>query len=293
VLAALRKKLGRSTRSGSLGGTAGPSRPPTSADGPNHWVLINNLLRELQSSREGIRAGYAWPILHTAAIAARTGRERISVLEFGVAGGNGLIAMEAAAMAAESELGVGIDIYGFDTGQGLPRPRDFRDAPFVSEEGSFPMDQDRLRARLDRAELILGDVASTVAPFLESDPSPIGFISFDLDYYTSTRDALAVLRADPRDLMPRILCYFDDVHGYPWGDFNGARLAIDEFNSDEAHRKIARLHGLKYTLPRSEFEQRWPDAMYVAHLFDHPAYADPEGTELVTRLDLIEPNGVT
>jgi hypothetical protein len=26
--------------------------------------------------------------------------------------------------------------------------------------------------------------------------------------------------------------------------------------------------------------------MYVAHAFDHPAYAEPEGTELVRRLDL-------
>jgi hypothetical protein len=291
MLAALRKRLSLSTRQRPLGTTAGSSQPPKPSDEPNHWVLINTLLGELQSSRAGIRASYAWPILHTAAIAARTARERVSVLEFGVAGGNGLIAMEIAAMAAESELGVGVDVYGFDTGQGLPRPRDFRDAPFASEEGCFPMDQDRLRGRLDRAELILGDVASTVPPFLDSDPSPIGFISFDLDYYTSTRDALAVLRGDPRNLMPRILCNFDDVHGYPWGDFNGARLAISEFNSEEGDRKIAQLHGLKYTLPGSEFHQRWPEAMYVAHLFDHPAYADPEGTELVKRLDLIEPNG--
>jgi hypothetical protein len=29
--------------------------------------------------------------------------------------------------------------------------------------------------------------------------------------------------------------------------------------------------------------------MYVAHAFDHPAYAEPEGTELTRRLDLADP----
>lgn len=255
-------------------------------DEPNHWQLINPLLEQIQSSSSALRANYTWPILHAAAIAARTGIKRLSVLEFGVAGGSGLVAMEGAAVAAESALGVRIDAYGFDTGTGLPEPRDYRDVPFASVEGDFPMDADRLRARLTRAELILGDVASTVSSFLESRPSPIGFVSFDLDYYSSTRDALAVLEADSSMLMPRLLCYFDDVHGYPWGDFNGARLAIREFNSNHRDRKIAEIHGLKYMLPRSEFDQRWPEAMYLAHAFDHPAYGDYEGTALVRRLDL-------
>jgi hypothetical protein len=282
--------LGRSARrqpAAKAVSTATPGPP----DDRNHWALISALLTRIQSSEPGLRPNYTWPILHAAAIASRRGPERVSVLEFGVAGGSGLVAMEAAAVAAGSALGVGIDVYGFDTGQGLPCPRDLRDVPFAAREGYFPMDQKRLRARLKRADLILGDVASTVASFLDSDPAPIGFMSFDLDYYSSTKDALAVLMGDARCLMPRILCYFDDVHGYPWGDFNGARLAINEFNSAQADRKIAQLHGLKYMLPPSEFDQRWPDAMYVAHVFDHPSYADPEGTELVKRLDLTEPNG--
>ena len=264
----------------------------TSSAKTNHWVLINSLLATIHGSLPDLRANYTWPILHAAAIASRTGRGRISVLEFGVAGGAGLVAMERAAVAAESALGVGIDVYGFDTGTGLPPPLDLRDAPFAGEEGAFPMDQNRLRARLERAQLILGNVADTVEAFLASDPAPIGFMSFDLDYYTSTRDALAVLLGDPRRLMPRVLCYFDDVHGYPWGDFNGARLAINEFNSAHAERKIAQLYGLKYILPPSEFNLRWPEAMYVAHLFDHPAYAELEGTALVTRLDLPESGAV-
>ena len=49
---------------------------------------------------------------------------------------------------------------------------------------------------------------------------------------------------------------------------------------------MAELRGLKYLLPGSEREVRWPEAMYLGHVFDHPAYADYEGTELVKRLDL-------
>jgi hypothetical protein len=227
-----------------------------------------------------------WPVLHAAAIAARTGLPRISVLEFGVAGGTGLLALEQAALVAEAHFGIAVDVYGFDSGTGLPRPRDLRDAPFAAAEGYFPLDEARLRSRLQRANLVLGDVSETVPAWLASSPSVIGFMAFDLDYYSSTRDALAVLAADPERLMPRVMCYFDDIHGYPWGDCNGARLAIIEFNRSSSTRNIARIHGLRYMLPSSELNQRWPEAIYIAHLFDHPRYAEPEGTEMVTRLDL-------
>jgi hypothetical protein len=253
---------------------------------PNHWALVNSLLGPIQASREGLRANYTWSVLHAASIALRTGRPRVSVAEFGVAGGNGLVALELAAAAVEDELGVGIDVYGFDTGSGLPPPRDHRDAPFIMDGGDFPMDLDLLRSRLSRAELVLGDVSETIPQFLASERSPLGFISFDLDYYSSTRDALLIMRGDAGPLLPRVLCYFDDTHGYPWGDFNGARLAIDEYNASGETRKLAQLHGLRFLLPESERAERWPEAMYVAHAFDHPDYAEPEGTELVRRLDL-------
>ena len=255
-------------------------------DQGNHWAVVNSLLGRIQQAGSGLRANYTWPVLHAASVAARTGRERISVLEFGVAGGNGLLALERAAAAVERSLGVGIEVFGFDTGRGLPPPRDHRDAPFLMKDGDFPMDQARLRSRLERAQLVLGDVVDTIPAFLDSEPAEIGFIAFDLDYHSSTRDALSVLLGAPQTVMPRVLCYFDDTHGYPWGEFNGARLAIAEYNLAHDRRKLAELHGLRYLLPRSEFEQRWPEAMYIAHAFDHPAYAEPEATELVTRLDL-------
>jgi hypothetical protein len=252
----------------------------------NHWTLVNGLLPEVQASGAGLRPHYSWSILHAASVAIRTGRDRMAVAELGVAGGAGLLAMEAAALDVERRLGVRIEVYGFDTGRGLPPAADLRDAPFLITAGDFPMDEAKLRPRLRRAELILGDVVETIPSFLSSEPPPIGFVAYDLDYYSSTRDALALLRADPASLFPRVLCYFDDVHGYPWGECNGALLAIREFSRPGDPRQLVRLPGLRYLLPGSERDARWPEAMYVAHAFDHPSYADPEGTELVRRLDL-------
>ena len=252
----------------------------------NHWATINNEFTRLFDQGKAPRPHYLCGTLHAANVAKYAGLEAVSVLEFGVAGGSGLAALEAAADDAKAAFGVRVDVYGFDTGQGLPPPKDHRDAPFLMEEGDFPMDPDVLRSRLQQAELILGNVEETVGAFAERDSAPIGFISFDLDYYSSTRDALLLLEGSHASLQPRVLCYFDDVHGYPWGDSNGARLAIREFNDSHEDRKVDQLHGLRHLLPRSEFEARWPEAIYLAHVFDHPRYADFEGTQITRRLDL-------
>lgn len=240
----------------------------------------------IQASGLPVRPNYTWCVLHAASVASRTGVPEISVLEFGVAGGNGLIALEAVAGEAERALGVGVRVHGFDTGEGLPPPRDHRDAPFLMEPGDFPMDQEALRERLDRAELSLGDVADTVPDFLDSSPAPVGFISFDLDYYSSTRDALRLLDGEPGSFLPRVLCYFDDIHFYPWGDSIGARLAIREFNEERTSRKLDAIHGMRFLFGPEQREERWLEALYLAHLFDHPRYDDFEGTQLVNRLDL-------
>ncbi len=265
----------------------GTLRPVSAgSEHPNHWFLINALLDEFQAGDDALRPNYTWSVLHAASIAMRTGRESVSVCEFGVAGGNGLVALERAADLASDRLGVDVRVYGFDTGEGLPPPRDNRDAPFLMDGGDFPMDVELLRSRLTRAELVLGDVRETIPEFMRSERPEIGFISFDLDYYSSTVDALEILRGEPAHLMPRVLCYFDDTHGYPWGDSNGARLAIAEHTARDDERTLDEIHGLKYLLPLSQRDERWPEAMYIAHAFDHPAYAEPEGTELTRRLDL-------
>lgn len=261
-------------------GTA-PTQPPA-----NHWAVVHSHFLRLAGGEAGARPNYLWSVLHAADVAARTGVPAISVVELGVAGGNGLLALERAAAEAADALGVAIEVYGFDTGAGLPATDDVRDAPFLMDPGDFPMDPEQLRGRLSGAELILGPVAETVPAFLAASKAPLAFASYDLDYYTSTRDALGLLRGDSAGCLPRVLCYFDDTHGYPWGEHNGARLAIREFNEEPHGRRLDQIHGLKFLLPGAQREQRWAEAMYVANLFDHPRYNEPEGTALVSRLDL-------
>lgn len=223
------------------------------------------------------RPQYLWPLIHATHVARALGIPKIAALEFGVAGGNGLLAMERAAEAATSLSGTEVQIFGFDTGSGMPAPSDPRDAPFLSEPAYFAMDKEALRARLEHAELVLGPVGKTVPEWIAHDHAPIGFIAFDLDYYSSTAEAFRLLDAHTDRMLPRVPCYFDDVFGYGWTEFMGVHAAIDEFNAANEQRKIAKIHGLRFELPASEFRKPWHEKMYVFHLFDHPRYGDFEG----------------
>jgi hypothetical protein len=216
-------------------------------------------------------------VLAAAKLARSLCVERISVIEFGVAGGNGLLALESVAELVEPLLGVGIDVFGFDLGTGMPEPQDLRDAPFVIQRGIFDMDVPALEARLSRARLVLGPVETTAKGWLAEEHSPVGFVAFDLDYYSSTVHALSLLDGSSDRVLPRVVCYFDDIFGLGWSDFNGERAAITEFNQLHPHRKVGPVHGLKYGLPRSERELSWPEKIYLAHIFDHNRYADFEG----------------
>src|SRR6185503_11087279 len=69
---------------------------------------------------------YAYGVFFAAQLAAALGIERISALELGVAGGRGLLALERIAAAVERRFPVRIDVYGFDTGEGMPEAQDYR-----------------------------------------------------------------------------------------------------------------------------------------------------------------------
>ena len=223
---------------------------------------------------------YAYIVLQAAQLAKRLGYDRISVVEFGVAGGAGLIWMERYAQKAEELFGIKIEVYGFDTGEGLPPPKDFRDLPYHWKPGFFHMDTDKLQSRLTKAKLILGNVESTVNSFFsEHDAAPIGAVSHDMDFYSSTVAGLRLFDADNAHLLPRVFCYFDDVIGGDvelYSDFTGERLAIQEFNDRHSDRKIAD----PYHLRGSRSIGQWQYHIWALHNFDHPKY-----NEFVSRED--------
>lgn len=238
-----------------------------------NWILDT----AVRQSCGAMRPNYTWAVLHAAHQAKSLGFERLSVAEFGVAGGNGLLALERAADLAEEKIGIGVDVYGFDTGKGLPPPQDHRDLPNLYKESAYSMDVDALKNRLQRAKLVLGLVEETVPKFLACNPAPIGFMSIDVDYYSSTMEVFKILEAAPEALMPRIHCYFDDTIGFTFSEYTGERLAIREFNEKHKMRKISPIFGLKHFLQEPYSNQTWCDQMYIAHIFDHELYGRADG----------------
>lgn len=220
------------------------------------------------------RPHYAYGVQQAAVLARRLGIPRISVIEFGVAGGAGLVELDRMARAATADTGVEIDLYGFDTGRGLPKPTDHRDLPYTWREGDFVMDRDALQSRLPRAELVLGDIWETVSGFLaERDPAPIGFVSIDVDYYSSTAAALRLFDGEHGHFLPRVFCYLDDTVGdddqVVHSNYVGELAAVREFNEANDAMKLSPINGLRH---KRAAPAPWNDLIYVLHRFDHPDY---------------------
>ena len=219
------------------------------------------------------RPHYGYGVQQAARQARALKIPRISVMEFGVAAGAGLRLLEQVAEEVEREEGVQIEVYGFDTGKGMPAPTDPRDLPFVWTAGQFRMPVKQVQASLRRAKLVLGDVRVTVPRFLYRNYlAPIGFVAIDVDYYTSTVNVLRLLDATPEFLLPRVLVYLDDVIGDDLEmhcEFVGELAALREFNERHTQRKIGQIHALKH---KRIIPAWWNDVMYVAHIFDHPRY---------------------
>ncbi|PWT82440.1 MAG: hypothetical protein C5B58_08280 [Acidobacteria bacterium] len=246
---------------------------------PMHLNAISLLVKLFGSFRAKVtfdltpRRAYAYGVLEAAERARALGLKCITVAEFGVASGGGLLAMCQLARQAKKETGVDFQIVGFDTGTGLPPPADYRDHPDLFQHGDYSMpDQGRLRKSLPpNAHLALGQIADTAAEFTEElDPtSPLAFIAVDVDYYSSAKDVLNVMEhKDPRKYLPLSLVYFDDIQDPRCNSWCGELLAISEFNGTHPMRKIERHRFLRTR--RIIKSAAWIDQMYNFHVLDHP-----------------------
>ena len=219
-----------------------------------------------------IRQQFAWPILRAADEAKKHGLSKVTIAEFGVASGAGLLNMCKIAASVTKATGVQFEIFGFDTGTGMTPAIDYRDHPELWQESDFPMDVERLtRALPPFCHLMIGDVEVTIPSFLASlSPSaPLAFLSLDVDYYSSSVRALQVLKGEPTQYLPMVTIYLDDIvieSANPWC---GELLAVNEFNDENQLRKIAPFSMLR--AQRLFKAPRWIDQMYVAHVLDHPS----------------------
>ncbi|MFN8739336.1 MAG: hypothetical protein ACK5YR_05400 [Pirellula sp.] len=220
------------------------------------------------------RPHYAYCLANAARLASALGVKSISALEFGVAGGRGLLALESLCPEIERAFGVSIEVWGFDTGEGLPEPVDYRDLPYIWKSGFYKMDRMALEAKLNRSKLVLGDVKETVPTFFAKHaPAPIGAAFFDLDFWSSTLSAQQIFSAGPESMLPRVFCYYDDVISNDGGgvlsDDVGQLLAIADYNSTSSNKKLRRVAGLS---EKRRIQAVWPSQIYVHHSYDHPDY---------------------
>ena len=217
-----------------------------------------NLLDYLDLVKRGVipRPHYALGILMAAHQAFKLGYKKISIIEFGCFNLDGLIDMEQHVKDIKEFINIEFNIFGFDYGKGLPKMK-FHEADRMQEwdvgDYSFK-DKENLNS-LKSAKIIWGNVNKTIKKFIkETDltKAPIGFISNDLDYYTSTYKSFDLLKTKSINFIPRPILYFDDF--FRSSKYEGEYLAIEMFNKKNK-KKLSEI--LELTEQLSMFWKKW------------------------------------
>ena len=218
------------------------------------------------------RPAYLYCIFNAAILGKKLGLDAISVIEFGVANGDGLRFIEIYAKKVERLVGIKIEIYGFDNGDGLPKPIDYRDLPYHWKSGFFKMDKSSLKPFLKNSNLIIGNISDTSKNFFDKfSPAPVGAVFHDFDFYSSTKVALNMFSDNQDKFLPRVFNYFDDTIGNElelYNDYTGERLAINEFNSENENVKFSPA----YHLICNHIVLKWHYQIWITHFFKNKKY---------------------
>jgi len=190
------------------------------------------------------------------------GLKGMTCIEFGVATGTGLKRICRIANFIQKHTGVKMKIYGFDLKSGLPEPAPVLDHPEIWGGGQFKMHNfDQLQKELPaNCQLVIGDIAETLQDFFPSQNHPIGFVSVDVDLYSSANHCLAMFENYiPSSFVPAVTMYFDDVENLiTMNGSCGEALAIDEFNSRNYRQIVIEQNPIL----RGKF--------YTCHILGHP-----------------------
>ena len=113
-----------------------PAPEPIPFDNSYQWLgaSFETLMKDPVCAR---RPQYVWGVLQGAALAKVIGVEEITVIELGLGGGAGLVTMERVADRCQEMIGIRIQVAGFDTGAGYPRPQDYRDSHISRLKGTI------------------------------------------------------------------------------------------------------------------------------------------------------------
>lgn len=187
-----------------------------------------------------------------------------------MANGAGLMNMSKISKKVTKVTGVEFEIYGFDTGSGMPLPTSYKDHPELYKVGDYPMDMVNLKSKLDHnVQLIIGNVNQTVKNFNENIITcPIGFISLDVDYYSSSVEALSILDSISADLLlPCTFLYVDDIEEDTHNSICGELGAIDFVNKKNSNFFIEKNVNIRWN--RVFKNAKWIDKIFYIHNFKH------------------------
>ena len=220
-----------------------------------------------------LRPHYAYALITAAKEACSLGYKKISVIEFGCAGGSGLVDLEYISNEVSKILDIQFEIYGFDTGEGMPASTDYRDVLYQWSKGEYKMDLIKLQKMLHNTQLVIGDVKETVPKFFdEFNPAPIGVVLIDVDYYSAAKMCLQIFNHYSSLYIPRVFVYLDDTLGT--SEFTGELLAVNDYNHNNEKRKIS-----IQSLVAESMSLSWMKWIYLGkkfyhwHCFDHEKYS--------------------
>ena len=94
------------------------------------------------------RMHYAYIVFNAANLAKKLKYNSVSVIEYGVAGGRGLLLLEYYAKEIKIIFDIDIQIYGFDMGSGVPDPDGYKDLTYHWKKGFFQMDIDGIKEKV-------------------------------------------------------------------------------------------------------------------------------------------------
>ena len=205
--------------------------------------------------------------------AIKLGLNEINIVELGVAGGNGIKSLLKYKKKVEKVLNIKINIFGFDSGSGLPKINKKEDLPFFWKQGDYTNQRIKDLEKIDQSiKIYEGNISSTLDNFISENKVKIALILFDMDLYSSTKIFLDKIPdlSQKKLLLPRVFCYFDDlfVADYSLNDINGEPLAISEFNINNKDLKLGKtfdhISDFKFPLAKGQ--------VFMLHDFNNEDY---------------------
>ena len=173
-----------------------PHRRIAGVDFTKKYNIGSYLFRLNKNALE--RPHYGYIVYNGALLAKKLGHQRVSILEFGVAGGNGLLNLEYHAKEVQKNSRHRYRHLRFRHGRRLPEPEDYRDLPYHWKSGFFKMEVEAIEKRLEIAGTSFSAISTKHRKLFLKNTIPRRFaaVSHDFDFYSSTATALKMFDAD-------------------------------------------------------------------------------------------------